>query len=1401
MNLTTLSEQISCVLWHDDRLMVRAATPLRNAVLQLASGSHLTQLSPIAPDVIFRGRVTMPPQDHEFVQIMVDTLSNWTLAGGETLQFAIKDRNLKQTIMLGEMITLPPGLHRIRFSALFGGHRAIAALNVAVVSRDGTVLQREAEMLRPGYPGGPTAESFQPVELTLPVVDGAYGLTISLDYIDTDAPDDPYNPFIFIATPTIIGICEPDFPDTAVLFRGADLLEADWHEADLPQDTWSSGAIALTAGERRMPLRAPKLQEMQADPSAEAPHLDDGDRQALSLLFDTEFYCSGFATGAAPADPLGHYWEIGQHEGRDPTPWFSDRHYLALHQDVAQAKMNPFLHYCLAGKAESRSLVPLGKAPEGNTYQAHEYAVAPGPYFEEFDPTIGVGRRKRAKVLAYYLPQFHPIEVNDQQWGKGFTEWRNLPRAMPRFMGHVQPRIPRDLGCYTLDEGDVMRRQIEMARAAGIHGFCFYHYSFDGQRVLETPVNRLLADPTLDFPFCLMWANENWTRTWDGSEKEIILGQSYASSDDVIFIDELARHMVDPRYIRIGDRPLFFIYRPGHIPEAKATLQKWRQIFRDRHGLDPLIFNAQAFGDNSPLPFDLDGAIEFPPHKILPQARNIASELPLLDPAFRGDIRRYDEIVTAATDTDEAEFPLIRTSFPSWDNDARRPGRGTIICDSTPAKFGEWLNWTIEHANRHPIYGEPIVCINAWNEWAEGAYLEPDVHFGGAYLNTVARVVHRGINAVTRADRPGVLLVGHDILPFGAQKLLLHLAETLRGGFGCDVTFLIGSSNDHGGRLGSMADAYRRHGTVHFADQEALEPLLADLMRQGFRSAVTNTTLSGAMVGPLKEAGFQVVSLIHELPNLLKSYKLEGAAAEIARLSDHVVFPADIVRSGFEGITGGIQNIAETFPQGLYNTSVLEAPRGDNGLRAELGLKPNTRIILGVGYADLRKGIDRFVSTALSVCTRQDGIAFLWVGAPAEETLNWFQPEIEAAGFGDRIRILGQHSEIARFFTAADLFYLSSREDPFPSVVLEALACGLPVIGHAGCGGCDDLIRRHGTLVAQGDPQEVGDAILATLAIGKQKAQKTAALRRREIEQNYDFSSYVFGLLQRLQPDLVEVSAIVPNYRYEAYIGERLRSVFDQTYPLREVLVLDDASPDNSLAEITRTVEAAQRKVALHVNDRNSGSPFPQWRKGVELAQGEYVWIAEADDLADPTLIARLVAQMRQADSVLGFVDSRQIDENGDPLGDSYRPYINQIEPGAFDQAFDMEGPEFLARYLSVKNVILNVSGVILRRDALLEAFATVGDALFDYGVAGDWRLYAELCAKPGSRVSYLPDPLNTHRRHRISVTHALKVDKHLAEIAGMHAFVASHANLSAEQIRRQAENYEQCRQYMAGET
>lgn len=1108
------------------------------------------------------------------------------------------------------------------------------------------------------------------------------------------------------------------------------------------------------------------------------------DQQTLSLVapeFDQNLYRSYFPEGKAPENPLEHYLSIGWREGLDPNGWFSTRYYLSRHPDVAAANVNPFVHYLDRGKSEKRGYAHGGGFGAGarQIYGERSKATAPGPDFEELDTTFAEDKTARAKVFTYYLPQFHAVSENDEFWGTGFTEWRNVSRGQPRFSGHVQPRIPRDLGFYDLDNPEVMRRQIEMAAAAGVFGFCFYYYWFGGKRILEKPVERLLADPSLDFPFTVMWANENWTRTWDGMEKEVLLQQDYSESHDAALVDDLARHFRDPRYFRIGERPLFFIYRPGHIPEVRDAITRWRALFKERHDMEPLFFMAQSFGHIDPNDFGMDGAIEFPPHKICDALPDMSEHLNMFDDKFTGRILSYDDMVKTAGFEPVHDFPLIRTTAPHWDNEARRPGNSLTLHGSTPAKFENWMHQTIDYARRNPVLGEPIVAVNAWNEWAEGAYLEPDLHYGGAYLNALSRAVY-GI-ARPEIDHHRVVIVGHDALRHGAQLLVKHLAQILTARFGIEVVIVLC-------RGGDMLNEYEALCETHVLGDEPSESrdLLRSLRRRGFAQAVVNTTVSGQLVPMLKDEMFHVTALVHELGKLIRDYNLQSEARKIAEQADRVIFPADTVRASFLEAGGPVRGEVIIRPQGLYQSHLLERPRTEGGVREQLGLPPNARIVLNVGYANLRKGFDRFVGAGMDICGSRDDVWFVWVGEFDPDTHLWIVPDVQTSPYADRFRFVGQVDDMSRWYAAADVFFLSSREDPFPSVVMEAMAAQVPVVGIAGTGGCDDLIRDHGTLLENGTCAAVAEALLDQIDSPGTRKKERAQAARADIRENYLFDSYCHDLISSPVAALERVSVIVPNYNYAACLEDRLLSIFRQSYPVFEVIVLDDASSDDSVEVIQRVAKAQGRHIDLVVNDENSGSPFVQWRAGLERARGDFVWIAEADDIAAPEFLQNMVERMARSNAGLGFCDSWQIDENSRRIGESYKPYLSDPGGTAFENSFDMEGQEFLARFLAVKNVILNVSGVVFRKPVLQAAMQSAGDRLDDMSVAGDWLLYAEICAA-SNRIAYDAAALNGHRRHRASVTHALKAERHISEIEEMQSHI--NALVLPEQDIREAQS------------
>lgn len=379
-----------------------------------------------------------------------------------------------------------------------------------------------------------------------------------------------------------------------------------------------------------------------------------------------------------------------------------------------------------------------------------------GPEFEEIQTDLLSPETRRRVVnwpliIAFYLPQFHSIPENNAFWGEGFTEWRQLPRGLPRFPGHYQPRIPRDLGFYTLGSESILSEQVRMAAAAGVGAFCYYYYWFNGKRVLEAPLDVHL-NSSVDMPFLVMWANENWTKTWDGFEDNVLLRQDYKDEDEDDLIADLARHFKDSRYVRLEGRPLFIIYNIRHVPEVETTVQRWREKLTNDYDENVLFFMAQAFEAKDPRTFKLDGAIEFPPHKLA--APHPGRETPdAYSSQYKGRVIAYDDFVSTSLNESTPDYPLIKTAVPSWDNDARRPNRGLTLEGVSPRKYQTWIAELVQRALDVPVFGTPVLAINAWNEWAEAAYLEPDVYFGAAFLNATARGVLSGVQNFVPLDQ------------------------------------------------------------------------------------------------------------------------------------------------------------------------------------------------------------------------------------------------------------------------------------------------------------------------------------------------------------------------------------------------------------------------------------------------------------------------------------------------------------------------------------------------------------------------------------------------------------------------------------------------------------------------
>ena len=380
-----------------------------------------------------------------------------------------------------------------------------------------------------------------------------------------------------------------------------------------------------------------------------------------------------------------------------------------------------------------------------------------------------------ARLVAFYLPQFHPIPENDRWWGKGFTEWTHVTKARPLFRGHYQPHLPADLGFYDLRVPEVREAQAELARNAGIEAFCYYHYWFAGRRLLERPFSEVLATGRPDFPFCLCWANETWSGVWHGAPHRVLIEQTYpGAADNRKHFETLRDAFLDRRYLRVDGRPVFVIFNPAGLPDPKDFIQQWQQLARE-NGLPGLHFIAyldHCIADWNFKARGFDGSIAANPqiYRSLSKFERVFGKRVSLNPEaqklpgtpvpndHRGAMRhglwrlcralwgQFNNVVEyrhalpyllQGTDTAPDVYPCV---IPNWDNTPRSGRRGHVLHGSTPELFRNHLRAALQLVHsRAP--DRRLLFVKSWNEWAEGNHLEPDQKFGHAYLEVVREEV------------------------------------------------------------------------------------------------------------------------------------------------------------------------------------------------------------------------------------------------------------------------------------------------------------------------------------------------------------------------------------------------------------------------------------------------------------------------------------------------------------------------------------------------------------------------------------------------------------------------------------------------------------------------------------
>lgn len=372
-------------------------------------------------------------------------------------------------------------------------------------------------------------------------------------------------------------------------------------------------------------------------------------------------------------------------------------------------------------------------------------------------------KSKSLRHIALHLPQFHPIPENDEWWGKGFTEWTNVTKARPLFEGHYQPHHPADLGYYDLRLEEARDAQARLAQEYGIDGFCYYHYWFNGKRLLERPVDEILSKGKPDFPFMLCWANDNWTRRWDGLDQEVLITHEYSPEDDVEHMRHLIEYFQDPRYIKVNNKPVFVLYKTFFLPDPEATAKRWRAVAAEL-GIE-LYLCHMVFGYNQEwnrLVKGFDAAIDFEPFGIrredgLAKVNNIFNKkrISLFKKVSNRIIGRknyikipneynlheYSSMFQNLKSLNKINFKLFPSIVPGWDNSPRRKFNPRLILhESTPKKYGEWLKKVIDDFTPYSTE-ENFIFINAWNEWAEGNHLEPCLKWGRSYLEETQNIL------------------------------------------------------------------------------------------------------------------------------------------------------------------------------------------------------------------------------------------------------------------------------------------------------------------------------------------------------------------------------------------------------------------------------------------------------------------------------------------------------------------------------------------------------------------------------------------------------------------------------------------------------------------------------------
>ena len=910
-------------------------------------------------------------------------------------------------------------------------------------------------------------------------------------------------------------------------------------------------------------------------------------------------------------------------------------------------------------------------------------------------------------------------------------------------------RRPGALGHPDLRDPAARAALLSLAERHGVGALCVRVAVVAGEPVGADLVDALLAEAACGVKIGIAWAND----AWRGS------AATSAEGDVDRIAALLARLDASLAALRVGERVPVLVEHPD--PGAIARL---RAACATAGVAAPFVVARDGGGTlRAPADIGADALLDLP----WPPER--------LDATAGFDLAALAERTLATAGP--GRIPGV---LAGWDDRPRRGAAGAWARTGDLDAYAGWLDAAVAQAEAHPLAGTPLLVLHGWNGWADGACLEPDLDGGYAWLLATRAALYR------EASPPKVALLSHDARAHGAQYLALNIVrEWLALGVQVEVVL------QEDGGLRPRFEALAATQCLAGLEEAGIAAVARGLRDRGVEVLFANTVVTGRVVHAFRNAGLRIIALVHELPGIVAHYGLQPALAALVAASERLVVASLVVRDGIATMLPG-RDLGHVVlrPQGLYKRNrYRDCPDPSTprvALRDRLGIAHHAAVVATVGYADARKGVDLWARAAVIACRRRADLNCVWVGQRAPECVPAVDALLRDAGVADRIHFPGFDFDTDDVYAGADVYALTSREDPFPSVVLESLAVGTPVVAFASTGGAAELLGDVGGLLAPAfDVDAYADALLAVVNDPARRESLGTAGRAR-IERDHGFREYALDLLALAGDDRPRVTAVVPNYNHARYLAERVASIEAQALPVSRLVLLDDASSDASPGVLQLIGNACEPAPLLWRRRENGGSPFLQWREGVRRAWGEFVWIAEADDVAEYGLLAPLADAMRRdAGIVLAYAQSCRIDGDGQVLAPDYLGWTDDLDRTRWRAPYTVQGHVEIARALAVKNTIPNVSAVLFRREALEAVLEDHLEEIAQLRVAGDWATYLHLACL--GRIHFQPQVANRHRHHARAVTSRVDAQRHYDEVVAMQRLAATLVPLS-DAVRARAE-------------